>query len=169
MDYKAVDPKFSYVVDMLLEREVFLQSDINLFEDDTSEYEEYAECGSNTMHIEEITRRELIDIFYEEYWAHEKYCDIDNLATVTQIFALVVNLGPYWAHRLAQRALIRIGHQLEEDGILSPKTIEIINKSDIAKFIIALQEETASYYSHIFSSHPMRDELFSYWAMRTYH
>lgn len=82
------------------------------------------------------------------YWDGRAYPAIESQAVATKLFDEVVNLGPHTAIRLLQRALNYLGASpsLKVDGLLGPKTVESVNRSDAELLLLTLKAYHAEHY-----------------------
>ena len=87
--------------------------------------------------------------FKDQFWQRYSYWDIrvDNCAT--KVFDLAVNTGPRQAALFAQRALRACKKDIEEDGILGPKSRKQINLTNPHRFLSAICSEAGGFYRHI--------------------
>ena len=118
--------------------------------------------------IENLSEEEAKEIYKKIYWDSQRYNEITHTSIVVKLFDLVVNVGPFWGHKIIQRALRAMGHRITEDGILGTKTIEAINNIDPEKLIIAIKSEAAGYYRCIATSNPKSQKFLNGWLSRAY-
>lgn len=98
--------------------------------------------------IARLTRDDAIALYRVHYWEGRAYSALDSQEVATKLFDLVVNLGPYTAVRLLQRALNYLGTTppLKIDGILGPKTVEAVNRCDGDLLSLTLRAYQAHHY-----------------------
>ncbi|MDF2868306.1 MAG: hypothetical protein K0S11_1776 [Gammaproteobacteria bacterium] len=96
--------------------------------------------------ISNLTEVAAMALYKTQWWDKYQYSQINVQRLATKVFDLAVNMGSKAAHRCLQRALRAAGVQLEEDGILGPKTMAAVNQTDPVVLLAALRSEAAGYY-----------------------
>jgi lysozyme family protein len=104
------------------------------------------------------------EAFYQRFWWDAyKYGTIIPQAVATKIFDMSVNLGAPRAHRMVQKAL-----QLDQDGILGPKSMAELNTMSSLTVIISLQNTQAQFYRDLVTANPARQKFLQGWLNRAY-
>jgi lysozyme family protein len=91
-------------------------------------------------------------VIYKKYWWDKyNYEAINDQAIATKIFDMAVNMGASQAHKLVQRAANAVygGAILQVDGVLGPKTLQLLNELHPKRLLIALREFQASFYREL--------------------
>jgi len=96
--------------------------------------------------IKKMTQKQAEAFYKKHWWTKNKYDRIDNIGVSIKVFDMAVNMGAGQAHKLVQRALRAVGLEVEDDGILGPKSIEAINLTTAQHFIPALRCTQAGFY-----------------------
>lgn len=113
--------------------------------------------------VREMTVKQAID-FYRRYWWI--YSSLEDQTVATKIFDMSVNMGHTQAHKLAQRALIEIGHVLVVDGIFGPNTCAACNDSDESQLINGLRVKQIDFYRSLVRSRPRLSKFLPIWLKR---
>lgn len=82
--------------------------------------------------ISELTLEEAKALYYDHYWADQKYNEIENEEIAIEMFDQAVNMGPKVANKHLQKSYNLLAVALEkekiaEDGIIGPKTLAAVN------------------------------------------
>lgn len=79
------------------------------------------------IEIKDLTRQAAEAIYFRDWWQKYGYWQITARDVQLKLFDLAVLMGPYRAHKIAQKAVNQTGYFLIEDGALGPDTIDAIN------------------------------------------
>lgn len=79
---------------------------------------------------------------------------VSNQAVATKIFDLSINMGKRRAVRLLQRALIRMGHPIVEDGDFGPATLAAANLSLPGLLLEQFRAQAKAFYSALIEHNP---------------
>lgn len=120
------------------------------------------------LDIANLTREQAIDIYYRDYWL--KY-GLQRLRgeIAGKMLDLCVNLGPEAAVLCLQRAMRANRGELEEDGILGPKTLATVNSyANPVAVLSALRSEAAARYRVEVARRPQSAVFIEGWLRRAY-
>lgn len=113
---------------------------------------------------------DAVDIYKKYFWDKYHYEAINSVIIATKIFDMAVNMGPRHAHRIVQESCNLFGKKINEDGIIGPNTLSILNEvslegqeQDLLKKIIQLQKE---WYEHIVDINPTLHVFLNGWLNR---
>lgn len=79
---------------------------------------------------------------------------LSNQAVATKLFDLSINMGKVRAVRLFQRALIRMGHPIVEDGDFGPATLAAANLSLPGLLLEQFRAQAKAFYSALIVRNP---------------
>lgn len=96
--------------------------------------------------IKKMTRKQAIAFYKKHWWVKHKYDRITNNGVAIKVFDMAVNMGAKQAHKLVQRSMRAVGLEVEDDGILGPKSIEAINLATSQHLIPAIRCTQAGFY-----------------------
>jgi lysozyme family protein len=100
--------------------------------------------------MKNLTKETAIKLYKTYWWDRYNYNTIVNQSIATKVFDLAINMGPYYAHRLLQRACWKVNKniitELKDDGILGPITMNIVNNLNPTFLLSSLQNEAAEFY-----------------------
>ena len=100
----------------------------------------------DSVDIEDVkfmTKQDAINIYKELYWKGD---NILSQHIAEKNFDMGVNIGVVSAAKLLQKALLTLGHIIEIDGHLGPKTMDAINTVDETSLMTQLCTLQESYY-----------------------
>jgi len=107
-------------------------------------------------------------IYKRDFWDKGGYDNIDDTAVADKVFNLAVNMGARRAHKLIQRAMMSVGVELVEDGILGPKSFSAINSVDNNALLAAYRSEAAGYYRVLIARRKKFLKYKNGWLKRAY-
>lgn len=106
--------------------------------------------------IQKLSKEKAIQIYKIHWWERYNYSSIANQAIATKVFDLAVNMGPFYAHRLLQRACWKVGGrrlpELVDDGIIGPITLNVVNNMNPESLLSALKNDAAEFYQSLHKS-----------------
>lgn len=105
-------------------------------------------------------------IYNKLFWTRYGYAQIADQVIATKIFDATVNMGPGWAHSLAQQAAIALGQNMIVDGILGAKSFAAINACFPAAYLQAYGEAMAERYRDIIRRDPTQEKFRRNWLAR---
>lgn len=121
--------------------------------------------------IKLITRSIAKGIYKAQFWEKYRYWKINSVPIAQKVFDLSVNMGPYKAHLVLQRALRAVNHKVTQDGKVGPKTFEATNNvimlNKIA-LISSMKAEAAGMYRVIIAKHSAFKKYENGWLNRAY-
>jgi lysozyme family protein len=120
------------------------------------------------LDIANLTLNSAKAIYYKDFWASERYEEINDINIVCKLFDLAINMGANTAFRLIQRALRATGIKVVEDGILGNKTVEAINAVDPTDLLAALKSEAAGFYRILADDNSTQTRFLNGWLNRAY-
>lgn len=165
-DAVAEEERFEQAISFILHHE---GSYVNDFNDKGGETKYgISKRSYQDVNIAALTKEQAIAIYRRDFWDKYHYNNIVDIKLATKVFDLAVNLGPYWAHRLLQRALRTTGQYVLEDGILGPVTLASVNNSDSTDLLAALKSEAAGYYRSLVLAKQDQDKFLKGWLNRAY-
>jgi lysozyme family protein len=110
--------------------------------------------------IKDLTQSQATDIYKELYWdAHLNLNNINNQSIANKLFSEIVNLGPYPAVLIIQKAINTNNGNIQEDGKFGPHTLDAINNVDSDALLTSYKKALCSYYRSIVIRNP-KDEIF---------
>lgn len=119
--------------------------------------------------IKALTPEQATDLYNLYWWSRYNYGSILNQTIATKTLDLSVNIGSLAAHKCLQRALrASNGVQLEVDGILGPKTLDVVNKTSPDLLLPAFKQAAAGYYEAIVHKNSKMQEYLKGWLNRAY-
>jgi lysozyme family protein len=102
------------------------------------------------LDIKHLTREQAIEIYKRDWWDRYQYERIDNPKIAAKVFDLAVNMGPRPAHRIVQRAIIRVSdNKISVDGVLGPLTIAAANSCDPLMLLSMIKILAVDYYAKL--------------------
>jgi len=118
--------------------------------------------------IRQMQREDAEDFYFQHWWNKHGYASIAAQVVATKVFDLAVNMGAKQAHKCLQRAVHATGVELNDDGIIGPKTLEAINGADQWQLVAALRSEAAGFYRQLPISKPSLKQFLRGWLKRAY-
>lgn len=113
------------------------------------------------LDIAAMTAPEARLIYKADYWYKIKGDEIDDQGVANTLFDAAVNIGVRPACRLAQKAL-----GLDDDGIIGPVSMAVMNYADPSTFINAFAVERTRYYIGIVERRPTSRKYLLGWIKR---
>lgn len=107
-------------------------------------------------------------IYRAQWWDRYGYERIADQALATKVFDMAVNMGPWQAHLIAQRALRACGVAVKEDGVLGAVTLGALNAAPTEALLAAMRSEAAGVYRMILVRHPDYAGFAKGWLRRAY-
>jgi len=117
--------------------------------------------------VENLTREEAIEIYYERYWTGKGYDRLPDRIAI-KVFDLAVNMGRNPAICCLQRALRAVGQTVTVDGVIGPETAGAAGMLCELAVIAALRSEAAGEYRVILVRNPDRAPFAAGWISRAY-
>lgn len=120
------------------------------------------------LDIKNLTKREAIQIYYEDFWKKGAFERINHPNIAIKLFDLTVNMGEKQANIILQRALRSINRKVDEDGVVGPKTLQAINSVECAfGLLAALKSEAAGFY-RLIAQNNKNSKFLNGWLSRAY-
>jgi lysozyme family protein len=112
------------------------------------------------LDIKNLTRNQVIEIYFKDYWSKMNLTGISDESLVLQLFDMGVNAGIRTAIKMIQRIV-----KTSTDGIIGPETIGLINEfeGDLADIY---RQERRKYYFAIARSKPDMQVFLAGWLNR---
>lgn len=109
-----------------------------------------------------------MDIYFEDWWKKYNYEAIKDDGVAAKVFDLAVNSGPLKSHRTLQRALNEINgnENLKVDGVLGPKTFNVLNLTNPNLIVSKMIELEIDFYETIAKIHPTQKIFLKGWLRR---
>ena len=123
--------------------------------------------GATRQDILDMTWQRASSILEVEFWAKHNY-EMMPPDVAIKLFDLAVNLGPRQAHILLQRACRAGSEQVEEDGVLGPKTRASVAMAQPHILIACLRCEAAAVYRILVAKRPSLAKYLTGWLNRAY-
>ncbi len=105
-----------------------------------------------------------------EWWNKYNFQAINSLAIATKVFDMAVNMGEYQATKLIQSACNWIGFDLEQDGIMGPKTLAVLNEiayhKEEKEFFDQVICDQIHFYRHLVDRNPKLTIFLKDWLNR---
>ncbi len=97
--------------------------------------------------IQNLTKERAMELYRVHYWEKYKCNQIKSPILAAEIFVAVVNVNAKKVIRYLQTACNELGAELQEDGLMGPKTLSFLNGFKHPKAIIAgLEGEMYRHY-----------------------
>lgn len=118
-----------------------------------------------SLMIEELTLEEAKEIYERDYW-NNTYARIESQAVANKIFDMAVNMGHSQAHKLLQRACVKCGKDVKEDGYFGDKTLLAVNSIPENNLLMAIRSEASEFYTHLAAAKPSNVQFLKGWLAR---
>lgn len=126
-----------------------------------------------------MTRGQAEKIYRVQFWDRYKYGRLHSGRVAGKIFDLAVNMGPYNAHKVLQRACRACEHEIVVDGIIGPKTIAAANscapplprpdrRAQVDPLLAACRATAAGHYLVLVARCPVFVKYIKGWEARAY-
>jgi len=120
------------------------------------------------LDIRNLTRDEVVEIYYNDYWSKMNLIDIFDENLILQIFDFGVNTrSKRYGFNTALKAIQRIVNA-KQDGVIGPKTIGLINTSP-NNLVSLYKQERKKYYIDLARRKPRMQEFLNGWLKRINH
>jgi len=97
-----------------------------------------------------ITKETALQLFKHYFWDKLKADQINSQAVAETLVDMGINASPYMAAKMMQQTLNdKFGKNLQEDGLIGPKTIEAINSVDPANLFVEYNIARENYYKSL--------------------
>ena len=116
--------------------------------------------------IKRLTRDEVEDIYYYDFWRRYRLDEINDMHISTQALLAFVNMSPRSASIIFQEALSEVGVNLHMDGIVGSKTISSINNCDNISLKNAIRVELMRFYVNRVNINSSQTKFLVGWARR---
>ncbi len=100
-------------------------------------------------------------IYRTQWWDRYGYAQLSQ-RVATKIFDHAVNLGPFMAHKLAQRAV-----GVADDGRLGPVTVGMIMRANETEFMDRFKALLEQHYRLLVQLHPDFAQFLAGWVRRS--
>jgi len=115
--------------------------------------------------LKSLTQERAAAIYRAVFWDRYRYDRIRDQNAATKVFDTAVNMGPHWAHVIAQTSCTP-STPLEVDGIMGPATVRAINETEPQVFLAAFAARQAARYAHIIEADPSQEKFRRNWMQR---
>ena len=120
------------------------------------------------LDIRNLTRDEVVEIYFNDYWLKMNLIDIFDENLILQIFDFGVNTrSKRYGFNTALKAIQRIVNA-KQDGVVGPKTIGLINKSS-NDLVSLYEQERRKYYYDLVRRKPKMKIFLNGWLRRVDH
>lgn len=109
------------------------------------------------LNIKNLTKAQVIDIYYKDYWHRAKCPDLPNYLKLMH-FDTAVNSGISRANKILQKAIGTVS----VDGILGPKTLAAAASITLGNYAI----ERCLFYAKIVRHKPSQAKFLVGWVLR---
>lgn len=118
--------------------------------------------------IKNLDEKTAKEIYKYCWWDKYKYENILDQSCSTKIFDIQVNIGPYQAHKIAQRVIniISSGYKIQEDGIFGSRTLNSLNITCPMKFLEIYRESCGDFYRKICRKNESLNKYLKGWLNR---
>lgn len=87
--------------------------------------------------VKNLTLEGAEEIYWRDYYAPNRYGEIQNEDLAAEVFDFAVNAGPATANRLLQKAVNETtGAGIGTDGILGRKSLDVINAHPAPRWLL---------------------------------
>jgi len=98
--------------------------------------------------IKSLTKYRATELYRTHYWEKYKCDQINSIILAAEIFVAVVNVNAQKVIGYLQKACNVLGAELQEDGLMGPKTLSFLNSFRHPKAIISgLEGEMYRHYT----------------------
>lgn len=123
----------------------------------------------SSSYVMGLTIKDAKDIYRDHFWNKPKICKIPNERIREIVFDQGVNRGPASAIKILQRAVVRMtGKALAVDGLLGPKTFEVIASLDGDALRLSFMRECQISYARLAQQDPTQIKFLVGWIDRTW-
>lgn len=120
--------------------------------------------------VKNMPRDDAIYLYRKAFWDRYDYGKLVSYPVATKVFDLSVNMGGAQANKCLQRAVRAATMiQLDEDGVLGPKSFSAINGADMHSLLAALKSEAAGFYRLLVKADPKLARFLTGWLNRAYY
>jgi len=116
--------------------------------------------GDGDVDIKGLTEEEAKQVYKRRFWDKMQGDKIESQHIANIMFDGFVNCGS-WGIKLMQRVL-----QLEEDGIVGPKTLAAINNADEVTLYASYKQKRIEYYQNLAEKKPVLKVFLKGWMNR---
>lgn len=118
--------------------------------------------------IKKLTVSDATDIYRKLFWDRAPFADINSQNIANKLFDLSVNMGTPAAVKCLQVAINDIfrDNVLVEDGVLGPRTINMINNVVEPHLYAALLKQARVHYDFIVKNNPQYKIFLQGWVKR---
>lgn len=125
-----------------------------------------ADGDIDSIDIKKLTKEDASKIYYTEFWLKNKCDKIIDSNIASKLFDMSVNMGNKQAAKLLQGALKLAGYDLVVDGILGPKTLGLLNKSNPVEIGMFLRYQCINFYVKLVEKNPVYQKFIKGWLRR---
>lgn len=120
-----------------------------------------------SVDIEGLSAKEAGEIYLRDWWMRYGYNRMPmHIGEI--VFWAAVNVGNIQATKFLQRALLSVGRELEDDGIVGPITMDAVRGSNIQQILVGYRCEQAGFYRLLAAVDPGRAKYLKGWLVRAY-
>ena len=118
------------------------------------------------LNIQDLTREQAI-AEYRRIWIAGPYEDLADPIGM-KLFDIAINMGSRAAAACLQRACRACGADVQEDGVVGPRTIDAAAAAGQMRLLPALRSEAACHYRMICETNPRLARFRNGWLARAY-
>ena len=112
------------------------------------------------LDIKNITQNQAVEIYFKDYWSPMNLLGINDPNMVLQIFDMGVNAGKRSAIKIVQRLV-----DAQEDGIIGPETLGLVNAYE-GDLVDIYKQERKKYYFDLARRKPQMQVFLNGWMRR---
>jgi type VI secretion system secreted protein VgrG len=137
-------------------------------------YQSRVNAAATIDTIRGLTRQEAKQIYFDHIWHPKKavegigYGDLPS-GVGELVFSYAVNMGEHTAHRLLQRAVVYLGHEISVDGWLGPSTVNAAKQCSSSALSARTTVQALMYYYAIVQNRPTQEKFLEGWFYRACH
>lgn len=129
-------------------------------------YKETVDQYASEEDIRDLSLERAKRLYWIHFWDKIDLVRLDSQPVANRVFALAVHSGLKPAIRVLQRAVNQSGYNLEEDGVLGPKTVNATNSVSPRQLLPDLRHETWKLYREIMVRRPVLEKFLLGWRRR---
>lgn len=117
-------------------------------------YSEYLGREATVEELQLLNKETVAPIYYHLFWSRLRLSFVNNNNFATAILDTGANEGVMTASLITQKTLCSLLLDVDIDGVIGPRTCEMLDKADQNKFIAAFEKEVEDHYNAIVAHDP---------------
>ncbi len=118
--------------------------------------------------VQALTESDALNIYFQLYWYPSRLGDILQAPIAIAIFDMAILFSVNRAIRMAQKALVEMGHVIKIDGIPGPITISFLNICSVDKFLDCFFVEILEQIDRVIDKKPSNIKFKKGWTNRAH-